>query len=200
MEKKNKGENGDLSNHLLDARYFTTVSLPILTPSLRGKCHHYPDFTDDANQGSRRITHSHTVSGRLVPNSVPPANFCCKCWYYCSRGRYLSDGVRSLNGTSSAYVRQLRQCDHVRATLKGPGEGLGARRGLMLMPQGPNSAGELRGGVSLPLSPWSFLPSPASDVWALLLCVRGCWQAGWEGCSEDSCLQEKRWSVESVQR
>lgn len=40
---------------------------------------------------------------------------------------------------------------------------------------------------------------PVSDVWMLVLWVRGgkdCGQAGWEDCSEDNCLQEKKKIVE----
>lgn len=53
--KKMKEKNGDLSNHLLDARC-SAFSIPILTPSLRGKCPHYPDFTEEENGGSGRMT------------------------------------------------------------------------------------------------------------------------------------------------
>lgn len=64
-EKKMKGKNGDLSNHLLDARC-SAFSVPILTPSLRGKCPHYPDFTDEGNGGSGRMSNLPTVTHERV--------------------------------------------------------------------------------------------------------------------------------------
>lgn len=127
--EKNEGIKWRLSNHLLDARC-SAFSVPILTSSLRGKCPHYPDFTDEGNGGSGRTTcpQSHMSEWKGGPKLCAlPAKFCCKRWYYCSRGKYLSDGVHGLNEMSSAYVRhvanRLRQRDHVRATLEG------ARRG-----------------------------------------------------------------------
>lgn len=92
-------------------------------------------------------------------------------------------------GSCSTFVRRVRK------HLNGPEEGLGAGRHLLLDALGNQVVLQLGWGEAGHFCSRELHSPPVSDVWMLVLWVRGgkdCGQAGWEDCSEDSCLQEKK--------